>query len=110
MSLSDALVDLPLMLRGLRADDEAQTRRPSISGQHRSAVDSAKRLRFERRRMPEADQALDWMRRSAMEAPLSEEQRGELDGLVAELKRLVGPPVVERSEFLAAQLRRAASP
>jgi hypothetical protein len=95
MKLSDDLVDIALMVRGLRTPEESRTRWAYILGRLRSASDSVRRLEPGRRRRPDADRAIDWLHRSIVEAPIAEGQRTELEGLIGELKRLVAAPALE---------------
>jgi hypothetical protein len=90
MRLVDELVDMALMVRGIRSAEEAFGRRSFIMSRLRDALGRVERLPPSRRRMPDADHALDWLHRSVMEAPLAGEIRAEAFGLIGELKRLVG--------------------
>jgi hypothetical protein len=90
MKLADELVDVALMVRGIRSDEEAFGLWSSIMSRLGSALGRVERLQPNRRRMPDADGALDWLHRSIQEAPLAEDARAEASALIGELKRLVG--------------------
>jgi hypothetical protein len=72
MNLHDDLVDISLMVRGLRTAEEAGAGRSFTVGKLRTAIDVVRQLRPNRRRMPDLEQALDWAYRSVVDAPLSE--------------------------------------
>jgi hypothetical protein len=87
---TDDLVDIALMVRGLRDAREAEGRLPFILGRLRSAVQSVRRIKPGRRRMSSADSTLDWLWRAAADAPLDDGQRAEVLALVSELKGMCG--------------------
>lgn len=94
MSLHDDLADIAMMVRGIRDARAASDRLPFIVGRLQTAVRSVKRLRPGRQRMPGLDHAVDWLYRSAMDAPLDDRQRAEVLALVGELKAMVGAEAI----------------
>ena len=89
-TLVDDLVDVALIVRGLRTAEESRARWESIAGRLRRALDSVRRLEPARRRDPGADHVVDWLHRLIVDAPLEDAARAEAEGLILDLKRLVG--------------------
>jgi hypothetical protein len=84
------------MVRGLRTAEEARGRWTCALGRLRAAAAGVKRRRPAGRRLPDADRALDRLSRSLADCPLAEEQQGELEGLIADLRALAGVPAPGR--------------
>jgi hypothetical protein len=59
--------------------------------------------------MPDADSARDWLHRSIAEAPIDPERPGLLEGLILDVKRLVGPPSDEWPQSLSPRRRPSRS-
>jgi hypothetical protein len=88
--LVDDLVDVAIMVRGLRTPEESRGRWESIAAGLRRALDSVRRLKPARQRDPGADHVVDWLYRLIVDAPLDDAARAEAEGLILDLKRLVG--------------------
>ena len=93
MSVCDELVNIALMVRGLQSGREAGTRMPYILSRLEDAERSVQRLKPAWRANPDAEQALDWLYRSSMEAPLEDQQRAEVLGLAERIRSMVACPV-----------------
>src|SRR5262245_48718963 len=91
MALQDDLVDVALMVRGLRTPAEGKLRLPAIVAKLAQAERSVRRLKPGKRRLPQADSGLDWAYRSAMDAPISEADRAQVVAAIEAVKKLVGP-------------------
>lgn len=90
-AIADDLVELVLRVRGLRDGADAARSAESIVRGLRSARDRLRRIYPGRRRpMPEVLEAADWLRRSAYDAPVTDDQRGELEAIAGELLELAG--------------------
>jgi hypothetical protein len=86
------LVDLILRVKGLRDPAEAEAAYPAIRTGLEGII-AAVRLRCQsRRRSPELEASAEWFRRELAGSPLADGARGEAEGLIGELKRLVGAP------------------
>jgi hypothetical protein len=88
--LTDDLVDVALVVQGLRTAEESRILWELIAGRLRRALDSVRTAKPARRRDPGADHVVDWLYRLIVDAPLDDAARAEAEGLILDLKRLVG--------------------
>jgi hypothetical protein len=92
------MTDLAIRIQGMRDADQAAKEWPAILGALGRVRDGVKRLRPNRRRNPSVDHGCDWLHRTLMDAPIAEGLRAEAAAIVAEVKKLVGPPVRRRAQ------------
>jgi len=102
--LVDEIVDVALMIRGIRDAREADDRLPFIMSRLEAAALAVRRLKPGRRRMPGLDHALDWVYRAAAEVPMGDDRRVQVDAAIAEVKVLVGATGREKMPGLRSQV------
>ena len=90
MNLDDALADVAMTLGWLRRPTEIEARWPVIMAGLREIAASVKAEEPTRLRSLGLDFAIDWCHRSIFGLPLSEAAWAEAEGLIAELKAMVG--------------------
>jgi hypothetical protein len=82
--MSVDLVDIALMVKGLRTTEEARLRWPFIFGQ---LAEVLRRDRRSRRPSAGLEEACDWVRSCLAAAPISGEERHLAESLIAEVSR-----------------------
>src|SRR5215472_15638560 len=92
MDVHDELVNVALMVRGLRSVREAGTRMPYILSRLEDAEKSVRRLKPAWRANPGAEHALDWLHRSSIDAPLEDRQRANIFDMAERIKSMVACP------------------
>jgi hypothetical protein len=80
--MSVDLVDIALMVKGLRTTEEARLRWPFIFCQ---LAEVLRRDRRSRRRSPGAEEAVEWLLSGLAAAPISGEERDQAEALIAGL-------------------------
>jgi hypothetical protein len=95
MSLHDELVDVTARILGLPSEAEALGEWAAVLGRLARIADAVGRREPARRRSPRIDAAVDWLRRSLHDAPITEEVRAVAEGLIGRIKPIGGPVVVK---------------
>jgi hypothetical protein len=93
--LHDDVVDLTIRLRGIATAREMAAQWPGIVNSLGRVRDRLGRLRPRYRRDPRLDGVIDWMHRESADCEvISDDQREELAGVLAQIKALVGAGAV----------------
>jgi hypothetical protein len=95
MSLHDELVDVTGRILGLPSEAEALGEWAAVLGRLARIADAVGRREPVRRRSPRIDGAVDWLRRSLHDAPITEEVRAVAEGHIGRIKAIAGPVAVK---------------
>ena len=95
MSLHDELVDVTARILGLPSEAEALAEWAAVLGRPGRIADAVGRRAPARRPSPRTEAAVDWLRRSLHDAPITVEVRAVAEGLIGRIKAIAGPVAVK---------------
>jgi hypothetical protein len=101
MSLHDELVDVTVRILVLPSEAEALGEWAAVLGRLGRIGDAVGRRAPTRRRSPRIDGAVNWLRRSLHDAPITVEVRAVAEGLIGRIKP-IGSPVVVKKKLVPA--------
>jgi hypothetical protein len=95
MSLHDELADVTARILGLPPEAEALGEWAAVLGRLGRIADAVGRRGPAPGRSPRIEAAVDWLRRSLHDAPITEEVRAMAEAFIGRIRAMVGPAVVK---------------